>query len=175
MGSKRSFTTALDNLRSDVGRGSFGSQFPTAAVNGETRFPHGSDWPSIREAGDKTEHDRNPTGTLSGASSYGQRKRTCVDPSLHLPSLRGLAGLPKTGTAMGPAAVEPTGIHPRKPGGKYGPTATQNGSQERSNRPALSVPLAREGWSITEQVPTACADAVGLSKKQKPGVMPRTR
>jgi len=31
-----------------------GARFPTAEVNGEMRLPHGSDWPSIREAGMKS-------------------------------------------------------------------------------------------------------------------------
>ena len=41
---------------------------------------------------------------------------------------------------MWPAAWELTGVHSRKPGGKRGPTATQNGHQERSN-PTLAVRL----------------------------------
>jgi hypothetical protein len=72
-----------------------GRIFPTAEMNSEMRIPHGSDWSSIRVCGDKTEHYRNPTGKLSGAGSYGQRKRMYVDPSLDLPSQRGLVACPK--------------------------------------------------------------------------------
>jgi hypothetical protein len=124
----------LDNLRFEVGRGDGGRQFPTAEMNSEMPGPHGCDWLSIREAGTKP----NATGTrpvvCSGAGSYGQRKRTYGNPPLDLPSSRGLASLPKTGTARGwRRSYRPVFI-PTKPGGKYGPTATQNEPQERSNR-----------------------------------------
>src|ERR687886_236241 len=46
------------------------------------------------------------------------------------------------GVDMWPAAWELTGVHSRKPGGKRGPTATQNGHQERSN-PSLAYPCGR--------------------------------
>jgi hypothetical protein len=124
----------LDNLRFDVGRDGGSRQFPTAEVNGEMRVPHGCDWFSIREAGIKP----NATGTrpvvCSGAGSYGQRKRTYGDPPLHLSSSRGFGSLPKTGMDRDWRRSNRPVFTPMKPGGKYGPTATQNESQERNNR-----------------------------------------
>lgn len=53
------------------------------------------------------------------------------------PAKAGCQAGPK-GTDMWSAALELTDIHSRKPGGKRGPTATENGYQERSN-PTLAV------------------------------------
>ena len=91
----------LDNLRFDMGRGDGGRQFPTAEVNGEMRVPHGCDWFSIREAGTEPSAIGTRPVVCSGAGSYGQRKRTYGNPSLHLPSSRGFESLPKTGTDRG--------------------------------------------------------------------------
>ena len=133
----------LDNLRFDVGRGVGGRQFPTTEVNGEMHDPHGCDWFSIREAGTKLNAAGTRPVVCSGAGSYGQRKRTYGDPPLDLPSSRGLASLPKTGTDRGWRRSNRPVFTPTKPGGKYGPNATQNEPQERSNR---SVALQQRSW-----------------------------
>jgi hypothetical protein len=127
---------ALDNLRFDVGRGVGGRQFPTAEVNGEMHGPHGCDWLSICEAGTKPDATGTRPVVCLGAGSYGQRKRTYGDPPLDLPSSRGLRSLPKTGKDRDWRRSYRPVFTPTKPGGKYGPTATQNESQERSNRSA---------------------------------------
>lgn len=61
----------LDNLTPDVGRGGSHLQFPTAEVNSEMRLPHGSDWPSIREAGRKPGNTPSPMGCPGSRLTMG--------------------------------------------------------------------------------------------------------
>lgn len=71
--------------------------------------------------------------------------------------------MPKMGKVKGPAAVFPTGVHPRyKPGGKCGPTVTQNGCQERRNRRAGSPGI---GWSTREQAVSRKRRVGGIARE----------
>ena len=158
----------LDNLRFDVGRGVGGRQFPTAEVNGEMHDPHGCDWFSIREAGTKLDAAGTRPVVCSGAGSYGQRKRTYGDPPLDPPSSRGLASMPKTGTDRGWRRSNRPVFTPKKPGGKYGPNATQNEPQERSNRSA-----ALQQHSCWSRCQPQAADRQDCPKSKCSGQCPR--
>jgi hypothetical protein len=72
---------------------------PTVEVNDEMRIPHGSDWPSIREAGMKAGNHPNPMGWP--ASRVAMRRHTNVRLSHRheCTCQRGLIGRPKTGKA----------------------------------------------------------------------------
>lgn len=87
------------------------SQFPTAEVNGEMRLPHGSDWSSIRDAGRKPSTvGTRPAGSREQVAMGSASER----PSIHRYTYQAYAGyrLAQNGKGQGPAAVEPTGIHP---------------------------------------------------------------
>jgi hypothetical protein len=75
------------------------SQLPTVEVNDEMRIPHGSDWPSIREAGIKAGNHPNPMGWP--ASRVAMRRNTNVRLSHRheCTCQRGLTGRPKMGKA----------------------------------------------------------------------------
>jgi len=133
-------------------------QFPTAAVNGEMRFPHGSDWPSIREAGSKPVPVPSPMGRTGSRQLWVvSLKGPCAprltprdagertsEPSLGSNQPNGLTGWPKTGMARGRSDVRRSGIHPQRPGGQCDPTTAQNGCQERSN-PARALRMVDGG------------------------------
>jgi hypothetical protein len=162
---------ASANLVLDAGRGAAGRQFPAREVNTEMRLPHGSDWPSIREAGREPGGRRNPTGAPPGAGSYGQRTANVLQPSSRMTKPTRVIGLPKMGTAYGAGGHDSDrSSPPRNPVDRHGPTAAQHEHQERGNRPVLSADRRSP-----EQVPTAGTDAVGLPKKQVPGGKPRER
>jgi hypothetical protein len=92
---------------------------------------------------------RNPIGKPREQVAMGSESERTMNRRNPVTSPLGLEGLPKMGKGKGPTAVFPIGIHPRyKPGGKCGPTVTQNGCQERRNRRASSPGI---GWSIREQ------------------------
>ena len=144
---------------------------------GEQRHPHGSDWPSIREAGRKPDGARIRRATAGSKWLGTAQANAPVTHRYNEQAPTRIAGPAQNGNEPRRVVVS---RYPRR--SKWlrwirdGPTATQNGRQERGNRHAAlrggtpdesRIRLGTRG-RYTEQVPTAWAWSAGLPEKPTP-------